>query len=144
MTPIPRSHPRYRSLVVRADLARQSRLGIVVPEGLVAHGRGEAFDYLIGERTTPSARRAARMAARWLVNAERPVVSVNGNVAALAAREVAGLQRQWPRIGVEVNLFHRTAQRASAIAQRLRRAGVDEVLGVHPTVRVPGLPSDRG
>jgi 4-phosphopantoate---beta-alanine ligase len=136
-------HPRYRSLRVRAHLAEASRSGIVVPEGLIAHGRGEAFDYLLGERTTPSARRAIRVAAAWLRAARRPVLSVNGNVAALAAREVARLQRALPSLAVEVNLFHRTPGRARAVAAALSRGGVRDILGVRPTARLPGLPSDR-
>jgi len=138
-----RRHPRYASLLVRARLARAMRRGLVVPEGLVAHGRGEAFDYLLGERTSPSARRAERVAALWLLGARRPVVSVNGNVAALAAAEVAALQRAVPGLGVEVNLFHRTPERARAVARELRRAGVRGVLGVRPTARLRHLSSDR-
>jgi 4-phosphopantoate---beta-alanine ligase len=138
-----RRHPRYASLSVRARLAAATARGLVVPEGLVAHGRGEAFDYLLGERSSPSARRAERAAAGWLLRARRPVLSVNGNVAALAAREVAELQRTIPGLGVEVNLFHRTPQRARAVARELRRAGVRDVLGVVPSGRVRGLPSDR-
>ncbi len=136
-------HPRYKSLVTRAGLARAHRAGLVVPEGLIAQGRGEAFDYLLGERTTPSARAAERVAAAWLRAAVRPVISVNGNVAALAAREIARIVRAEPRIGVEVNLFHRTPARARAVAIALRRAGVRNVLGVRPTAVIPGLPSDR-
>lgn len=138
-----RRHPRYESLIVRAGLARAFREGLVVPEGLVAQGRGEAFDYFLGERTTASARRAERIAALWLWAAERPVVSVNGNVVALAAHEVARLARIHPRLGVEVNLFHRTPARARAVARTLRSAGVRRVLGVRPTARIRGLPSDR-
>ena len=138
-----RRHPRYASLVVRGRLADAMRSGLVVPEGLIAQGRGEAFDYLLGERTSPSARRAERVAAQWLLAADRPVVSVNGNVAALASGEVAGLQRAVPGLAVEVNLFHRTASRAALVAGALRRAGVKEVLGLRPTARIPHLPSDR-
>jgi len=136
-------HPRYRSLVTRARLAGHARSGLVVPEGLIAHGRGETFDYLLGERTIPSARRATRVAAQWLRAARRPVVSVNGNVAALAAAEVARLQRALPGLGVEVNLFHRTPARARQVGRALRGAGVRRVLGVRPTARIPHLPSDR-
>src|SRR5580700_8998305 len=100
MTRLSARHPRYRSLRTRARLAELSRHGLVAPEGLIAHGRGEAFDYFLGERTTPSARRAIRAAARWLVNANHPVVSVNGNVAALAAPEIAALQRALPTLSV--------------------------------------------
>ncbi|HXQ49038.1 MAG TPA: phosphopantothenate/pantothenate synthetase [Thermoplasmata archaeon] len=138
-----RSHPRYASLRVRAHLADLTRAGLVAPEGLIAHGRGEAFDYLLGERTSPSARAAERRAADWLRSARRPVLSVNGNVAALAAAEVARLALACPGLSVEVNLFHRTPARARAVAAVLRAAGVRRVLGVRPTARIPGLPSDR-
>jgi 4-phosphopantoate---beta-alanine ligase len=143
MTRLSPQHPRYRSLRVRAALADSLRRGVVVPEGLIAHGRGEAFDYLLGERTTPSARAAERTAAQWLLAARRPVVSVNGNVAALDAGGIARLARARPGLAVEVNLFHRTPRRARAIARVLRAAGVSEVLGVVPTAHLPGLPSDR-
>lgn len=136
-------HPRYRSLLIRRALAAAHRSGLVVAEGLIAQGRGEAFDYLLGERTTPSARRAERAAAEWLFSARRPVLSVNGNVAALAANEVARVARVLPRIGIEVNLFHRTEARARKVARVLRAAGVREVLGVRPDARIAHLPSDR-
>jgi 4-phosphopantoate---beta-alanine ligase len=128
---------------VRARLGDHARTGLVAPEGLIAHGRGEAFDYLLGERTTPSARRATRVAAQWLRAARHPVLSVNGNVASLAAEEVARLQRALPTLGVEVNLFHRTPRRVALVAAALRRAGVRQLLGEHPTARIPHLPSDR-
>jgi len=136
-------HPRYASLRVRAALADASRSGLVVPEGLIAHGRGEAFDYLLGERTNASARRAERLAAGWLRAARQPVVSVNGNVAALAADGIARLVRARPGLLVEVNLFHRTPERVRAVARALRRAGVAHVYGVRAKARIPGLPSDR-
>jgi 4-phosphopantoate---beta-alanine ligase len=136
-------HPRYHSLRVRQRLARSHRAGLVVPEGLIAQGRGEAFDYLLGERTSPSARHAERVAALWLRAARHPVISVNGNVAALAANEVARVVRAAPWVRVEVNLFHRTPSRARLVARALARAGIREVLGVRPTATIPGLPSDR-
>jgi 4-phosphopantoate---beta-alanine ligase len=137
------SHPRYQSLQTRARLARALESGVVVPEGLIAQGRGEAFDYLLGERTTLSARRAERLAARWLLSARRPVLSVNGNVAALAAKEIAALRRVVPHLRIEVNLFHRSAARVAKVADLLTQAGVHNVYGVRPTRTVPGLPSDR-
>jgi 4-phosphopantoate---beta-alanine ligase len=143
MTRLSPRHPRYASLVTRAGLAEASRQGIVVPEGLIAHGRGEAFDYFLGERTTTSARQAERAAAVWLLAARRPVVSVNGNVSALAAPLVARLAAAVPLLLVEVNLFHRSQERAGAIADQLRAVGIRGVLGERPTARIPGLPSDR-
>jgi 4-phosphopantoate---beta-alanine ligase len=143
MTHVSSTHPRYASLVTRARLARALRQGLVVPEGLIAHGRAEAFDYLLGERTAASARRAERLAAQWIRAAHYPVLSVNGNVAALAAPQIARLVQLEPRIGVEVNLFHRTPRRVAMVVSTLRRAGVSDPLGARPTERIPRLPSDR-
>ena len=109
----------------------------------MAQGRGEAFDYLLGERTSASAALAERMAAARLLRARRPVLSVNGNVAALAAREVATLARAIPGLRVEVNLFHRSPSRARLVAETLRKAGVAGVLGEAPTARLRGLASNR-
>jgi 4-phosphopantoate--beta-alanine ligase len=121
---IPPDHPRYRSLVTRERLAACAKKGVVAMEGLTAHGRGEAFDYLIGERTTDSARLAARTAAAMLLSARHPVISVNGNTAALASREIAALQKASGAL-VEVNLFHRTEERVAMIEKILTGAGSD-------------------
>lgn len=121
---IPPDHPRYRSLVTRELLAGSVRSGILSPEGLIAHGRGEAFDYFLGERTTPSALLAERIAAALLLSARHPVISVNGNAAALAACEIAALQKASGAL-VEVNLFHRTEERVLLIEDLLRNAGAD-------------------
>ncbi|MDD5188977.1 MAG: 4-phosphopantoate--beta-alanine ligase [Methanoregula sp.] len=120
---IPTDHPRYRSLVIRERMVAFAREGIVSWEGLTAHGRGEAFDYLIGERTTDSARIAERTAAAMLLCARHPVISINGNTAALAAPAIAALQRACGAL-VEVNLFHRTEERVRQIEALLRDAGV--------------------
>ncbi len=125
---IPEDHPRYRSLKVRERLARCAREGIVAMEGLAAHGRGEAFDYLLGERTTECARHACRTAAALLVTARHPVISVNGNTAALAAREIGELQRA-SGAGVEVSLFHRTEERIHRITDLLEEHGVEVLTG---------------
>jgi 4-phosphopantoate--beta-alanine ligase len=119
---IPVDHPRYRSLVTRERLADCAKKGIVAWEGLTAHGRGEAFDYLIGERTSKSALLAERTAAALLLNAHRPVISVNGNTAALAAHEISLLQKACGA-RVEVNLFHRTEARIKKIENLLRESG---------------------
>ncbi len=139
---IPRSHPRYESLVRREKLVQAWRDGIVVPEGLIAQGRGEAFDYLFGEETAAPALVAEKAAAALLLNARRPVISVNGNTAALAAKEVARLARTIPA-RIEVNLFHRTEARVGRIVRRLRTAGARDILGPRPDVRIPGLESKR-
>jgi len=137
---IPPDHPRYRSLVVRERLAKCAQQGIVSWEGLTAHGRGEAFDYLLGERTTDSARYAERTAAAMLLSAQHPVISINGNSAALAAPEIASLQLACHAL-VEVNLFHRTEERVQQIENLLRDAGVDVFTG--KAERLLALSHDR-
>ena len=124
----PDGSPRYRSLVTREHLADCARKGIVSWEGLISNGRGEAFDYLLGEKTSESARRAGRTAAALLRTARRPVISVNGNTAALAAREIALLQKTSGAL-VEVNLFHRTPERVRQIETLLCDAGADVFSG---------------
>jgi len=125
---IPVDHPRYRSLVTREHLAECAKKGIVTMEGLTAHGRGEAFDYMIGERTTGSALIAERTAAALLLTARCPIISVNGNTAALAANELSALQKACGA-RVEVNLFHRTEERVNMIENLLRDSGVDVFSG---------------
>ena len=82
MTIIPKSHPRLNSLLIREKLVKGFDNNLVAKEGLLAHGRGEAFDYLIGEKTSKSAKEAIKAAAFMLKNAENSVISVNGNFAA--------------------------------------------------------------
>lgn len=137
---IPPDHPRYRSLVTRERLARCAREGVVAMEGLTAHGRGEAFDYLIGERTTKSALLAEQTAAAMLLSAQHPVISVNGNTAALAAHEIAGLQKACGAL-VEVNLFHRTEKRVAQIEAILKNAGADVFSG--PAEQLLPISHDR-
>jgi len=137
---IPPDHPRYRSLVTRELLAESVKKGIVTLEGLTAQGRGEAFDYFIGERTSVSALRAERTAAALLLAARHPVISVNGNAAALAAREIAALQKASGAL-VEVNLFHRTEERVRLIEDLLRSAGSEVFSG--PAERLLPLSHDR-
>ncbi len=50
MTIIPKSHPRAKSLLIREKLVSGFDNGLVAKEGLLAQGRGEAFDYLLGEK----------------------------------------------------------------------------------------------
>jgi 4-phosphopantoate---beta-alanine ligase len=139
---IPRSHPRHDSLVRRETLAKGWRTGLVVPEGLIAHGRGEAWDYLFGESTSAPALVAERAAAAFLLRAKHPVISVNGNTAALASADVVHLAKS-VSAQIEVNLFHRTEARVNRIARALRRAGAEQVLGSRPDARIPGLESRR-
>lgn len=116
--------------------------GLIHETGLIAHGRGEAFDYLLGEQTSAPARRAIRAAAKALRAAGRPVVSVNGNAAALAARELVRVAKA-ARARLEVNLFHRTERRVRRVVRTLEAEGARDVLGPKPDARIPGIDSDR-
>ncbi len=141
---IPRSHPRYTSLVERETLVEKMCENIVVPQGLIAHGRGECFDYLMGEESIPPALEAEKAAAAAFHLAEYPVISVNGNMAALAVKEVVELAEATNAV-IEINLFYRTRERAEAIARLLRDHGAKNVVGVDDaTVKLPGLDSMRG
>jgi len=143
MTDIPAIHPRYESLVRREKLVEGFKEGIVVPQGLIAHGRGEMFDYLLGERTTKEGRAASRAAAALLLKAKRPVISVNGNVAALSAADIVRLSKV-SNARIEVGLFHRTDERVTKIEKVLVQHGAKNVLGFLPDAKIPGLDSLRG
>ena len=131
MTDIPQDHPRYESLLAREKVAAGVKMGITSIQGLIAQGRGESFDYLIGERSTESALYAERAAVAALLLAENPVISVNGNVAALAPEKVVALA-DITGAKIEVNLFHRTDTRVHLIIEHLKASGASEVLGKNP------------
>ncbi|MCK5458562.1 MAG: DUF137 domain-containing protein, partial [Thermoplasmatales archaeon] len=104
MRKISKNHPRYMSLMTREKISQAMKHGIVHETGLIAHGRGEAFDYLLGEKTIPVADLAEKTAAAALLSAKNPVLSVNGNVVALVAAEYISLAEYIPA-KIEVNLF---------------------------------------
>ena len=126
--------------MTREKLVKGFRDGFVVPEGLIAHGRGEAFDYLIGEKTIPTAEQAEKAAAAYLLKAKNPVISVNGNTAALVKDDIIKLSKIVPA-KIEVNLFHRTNERIKKIVEMFKGVGV---LGGRPDARIPGLEHHRG
>ena len=142
MKKIPTGHPRYASLMTREQISDALRDGIVHETGLIAHGRGEAFDYLLGEKTIPPANSAEKIAAAALLCARNPVISINGNVTALVADECISLANSIPA-KLEVNLFHRTPKRIKKIAAFLQKKGVKTLYGLIPKARIPGLDSDR-
>jgi len=139
---VPESHPRYHSLLTRHRIEAGFEAGITHVQGLIAQGRGESLDYLLGERTIPAADDAARAAAAHLLLAEHPVVSVNGNAAALVPGETVELAAA-TGADIEVNLFHREDERIAAIADYLREHGATEVKGEAGDARIPGLDHDR-
>lgn len=141
---IPMNHPRRESLLIRERLVEGFKRGLVAVEGLIAHGRGECFDYIIGEKTQLFAIKAIEVAVAALLLAKYPVISVNGNTAALVPREIIELA-EVINAKLEVNLFYRTREREEAIAKWLREHGAREVLGIgeDASATIPELFSER-
>ena len=141
---IPATHPRARSLFIRKMLVEGYNRGLVVSEGLIAHGRGEAFDYLLGETTSSIARVAIKAASSTLMLSSYPVISVNGNLVALCAKAIVELS-QLLGAKIEVNLFNRTNKREQLIRKELRNFGATEILGTSRTQHsiIPELQSER-
>lgn len=138
------SHPRALSLQIREQLVKGVEEGITSTHGLLAHGRGEAFDYLIGEKTHIFARRAIEAAAAHLLSAHAPILSMNGNTAALVPAEYVTLAKL---LGakIEVNLFHHSEQRIRRIEDMLRTHDSTVVLDwkSSPKVTLPDIASGR-
>ncbi len=124
MTEIPKSHPRYASLVTREKLVEGVKMGITSTQGLIAHGRGEAFDYILGEKSHDFALEAERAAAALLLIADNPVISVNGNTAILVPEGIAELAKV-TGAKVEVNIFHFSEERVKKIKEYLEKFGID-------------------
>jgi 4-phosphopantoate--beta-alanine ligase len=143
MGEIPKGHPRYASLIIREKISDAMKRGLVHETGLIAHGRGEAYDYLIGEETIPYADDAEKITAAALLCANNPVISVNGNVIALVAKECISLSKSVPT-KLEVNLFHRTDERMKKLTNELKEQGAKKVYGEVANARIPGLEHDRG
>lgn len=139
---LPKSHPRYGSLMKREKIIKGIKLGIVAEAGLIAHGRGEAFDYLIGERTLPEADLAEKISAYHLLLAENPVISVNGNTAVLVPEDLVILSNLIAA-KLEINLFYRSEQRVKKIADILKKNGAKQVLGEEPDAKIPNLEHER-
>ena len=118
MGDIPDSHPRRASLLARQSLVDAAAEGLLADSAMIAHGRGEAFDYLLGEVTSESAMSAIREVSARLLSAERPVISVNGNTVVLAGED---LIRVAAVVGcpIEVNLYYRTPERVLGLLDRL-------------------------
>lgn len=137
-------HPRAESLINREKLIKHQKSGVVALAGLIAHGRGETFDYLLGEKTTENALKVIKTAAATMLLAKQPVISVNGNAAALAAEDIVNLANV---IGskIEVNLFHRSLERELTIKRLLETLGAKEILGVGEasSARIPEVYSER-
>ncbi|MFW9846797.1 MAG: phosphopantothenate/pantothenate synthetase [Candidatus Thorarchaeota archaeon] len=141
---VPKDHPRKVSLDIRERIIEGHELDIVATAGLLAHGRGEAFDYMIGETTNQQAMEACRAAVAALLIAKHPVISVNGNACSLVPEELVRLS-EITGANLEINLFYYRPEREEAILKALQDAGATDVLGTHgrPSETIPELSSNR-
>ena len=132
---------------MRHRLEMAAKAGMLADSALIAHGRGEAYDYLLGEKTIPSAHDATMEALAHLQNANSAVISLNGNAIALAGTELMQLGSHL-NIRVEVNIFYRTPERMSALLTHQYKIKNDndldvEILGENPDAKIPGLEGPR-
>lgn len=139
---IPKSHPRYASLKTREIIEKGVRDGITSLNGLIAHGRGEAFDYLLGEKTHDFAKDAIKAASAMLLLAKHPVISVNGNTAALVSDELVRLAELF-NAPLEINLFHSSSDRIRKIHSHLKKCGAKRILLPNTNCVIPHLESAR-
>jgi 4-phosphopantoate--beta-alanine ligase len=138
---IPKDHPRYESLRARHLLEEGLKSGITTTTGLIAHGRGESLDYLLGEKSHPFAIEAMQATCAKMLNAKKAIISINGNTAMLVAKEFCELADATGAL-LEVNLFYDAPGRREKIAEHFRKFG-KEILGVKPNAKVQGLTSAR-
>jgi len=139
MSEIPPDHPRYLSLKERHEIIEGMHQKIVAEAGLIAHGRGEAFDYLLGEKTPDYALIQEEAAVATLLLAKHPVISINGNVAIICPDELVALAEK-TNAKLEVNLYYRTKERETNIETVLKNAGAKEVLGVNLGKKAETIP----
>ncbi|TFG17382.1 MAG: phosphopantothenate/pantothenate synthetase [Promethearchaeota archaeon] len=141
---IPLDHPRFQSLTDRHKIIEGMKNLVVAEAGLIAHGRGECFDYILGEQTTSIAKRAIEAAVAMLLSAKHPIISVNGNVAALIPEGIVNLSNIL-NAPLEINLFYRKEGRIEAIKSALQQAGATKLLGLDEAkmVHIPELSSNR-
>jgi len=138
------THPRAISLKIRERLVWGVKKGITSTSGLIAHGRGEAFDYLVGEKTNEFAKYSIEVAAAYLIRAKYPILSINGNTAALSADEFIKLAKLLDA-KIEVNLFHYSLARVKKIEKYLKKLDADSVLesSRQPKIIIPQVASAR-
>ncbi len=136
-----KKHPRKESLRQRHLLEKGLSKGIVTPTGMIAFGRGEAFDYFLGEKTTPEAKEQIEAAAAMLLLAENPIISVNGNVAMLAPREVIQVSHACGA-KIEANVFYEPIEkRKKLIAKEFSKFG--EKILAESDATIKGISSAR-
>ncbi len=136
-----KEHPRYQSLKAREKLKYGLKNGITTPTGLIAHGRGESLDYLLGEKTHDFAFSAITATAAKILNSKKPILSVNGNSAVLATEELIELSVQ-SKSELEINLYYDAQERRDNIYNHFKSYGA-KILGKNPDSKIKGLKSSR-
>jgi 4-phosphopantoate---beta-alanine ligase len=139
---IPKSHPRHASLNTQEILVKGVKKGITSMNGLMAHGRGEAFDYLLGEKTTKYAVEAVEAAAALLLLSKKPVISVNGNTAILIPKECVRLSKALKAF-LEVNIFHTSKKRERKIKAHLKTYNAKNILMPSSKYKLKYIDSNR-
>lgn len=137
---IPKSHPRYKSLKIRHKLIEGFKKGYVTEAGLIAHGRGECFDYLIGEKTIEEAKKAEECAVAMFLLAKSPIISINGNASALCGREICKLAKIL-NCPIEINLFYYSKIREKKIEELLKK--YYHKIETEKKFKIPNLESKR-
>ena len=120
MVEVPESHPRKKSLLSRQKIVDATKNGLLADSAMIAHGRGEAFDYLLGEKTSNSARLAIKESASRLIESDNPVISVNGNTVVLAGKSLIRVAAAL-NCPIEVNIYYRTEERMSKLNSFLEK-----------------------
>jgi len=143
--------------MARKKLTEAAAAGMLADSALIAHGRGEAFDYLLGEVTCEPAREAIAETAARLQASEKCVISVNGNTVALAGPHLIACAAILD-CPIEVNIYYRTPERMEALLSALeiqrQHAAIEypeiandisnvEILGANPDGRIPNLDGPR-
>lgn len=141
------THPRYQSLLMRQKIEEAAKNGMLADSAMIAHGRGEAYDYLLDEVTIPSAFNATKEAAARLLVAKKPIISLNGNAIALAGEHFIKIANMLS-CAIEINIFYRTPERMIALFSHLdnlnKNLGLDvKILGNAPDAKIVGLEGPR-
>ena len=120
MVEVPESHPRKKSLLSRQKIVDATKNGLLADSAMIAHGRGEAFDYLLGEKSSNSARLAIKESASRLIESDNPIISVNGNTVVLAGKSLIRVAAVL-NCPIEVNIYYRTEERMSKLNSFLEK-----------------------
>lgn len=139
---IPKTHPRYSLLKTRTHIVQGVKQGITSIDGLIAHGRGEAFDYLLSEKTHDFAKKAITASAALLLLAKHPIISVNGNTAALVGEILVTLSEVLSA-PLEINIFHSSKAREQRIKKHLQVLGGTKILLPDKNYEIKYLDSNR-